>query len=274
MSATVPDVAPSLPRRARLGRYGLWQMRDYFFDRGSITLILCVALGYAQAFPMLQLAHARANALTAQGIGRYGSADAARQAILHDATQGFVTSFLGVVVYLGALLAINGIAANDRKMGYYRFLFAKPVRPTRYYGQAFVLHLVGFVSLVTLLALVFGALVSPVLSVRLVSVSALMFVFYAGIGFLFSAATRSDWLAVVALSVASQVLWSLYGASENAVAKLLYLLPPLPRSSEVYAAAAGGTALPWHLLGWFVGYGAVCLGAGLIVLHHRRQAIN
>jgi hypothetical protein len=272
MSTTL-TAAPS-PRRAHLGRYGLWQLRDYFMDRGSVTFVLCAALGYANAFSMLQMARARANSLSPQVIARYGSADAARQAILHTATEGFVTGFVGIVVYLGVLLAINGIAANDRKMGYYRFLFAKPVSPMRYYGQAFVLHWTGFVAVFALLALLFGAIVSPILTVPLVTAATLMFFFYAGIGFLFSAATRSDWLALIAVSVAAQILWDRFGASTSVFARLLYLLPPLTKTSQVYAAASAGTSLPWDTLSWFVGYGAVCLCAGLAVLHYRRLAIN
>jgi hypothetical protein len=54
---------------------------------------------------------------------------------------------------------------------------------------------------------------------------------------------------------------------------LLYLLPPLNRTAEVYTAVAKGDALPWHLLQWFGGYGAACFLIGLIVLRYRRLAI-
>jgi hypothetical protein len=41
----------------------------------------------------------------------------------------------------------------------------------------------------------------------------------------------------------------------------------------VYEAVASGRPLPWDLLAWFAGYGAVCFVIGLVVLRHRRLAI-
>ncbi len=58
----------------------------------------------------------------------------------------FLRGILGTIVFVGALFAMNGIVANDRKQGFYRFLFAKPMTPSRYYGQAFFVHWAGFVA--------------------------------------------------------------------------------------------------------------------------------
>ena len=76
----------------------------------------------------------------------------------------FLRGILGTIVFLGALFAMNGIVANDRKQGFYRFLFAKPMTPSRYYGQAFFVHWAGFVAVMIVLGLVYGALIWPVLS--------------------------------------------------------------------------------------------------------------
>jgi hypothetical protein len=63
------------------------------------------------------------------------------------------------------------------------------------------------------------------------------------------------------------------GGATSAAAWLLYLFPPLHRTSTVYTAVAGGAPLPWDLLAWFAGYGVVCFAIGLVVLRHRRLAI-
>ena len=107
-----------------------------------------------------------------------------------------------------------------------------------------------------------------------------MFVAYAGIAFLLSAAARWDWLSLVAVAVAGDVLWTRFGASVHPLAKLLYLLPPLhraERSVRVRPAApvpfAAPSEISWALLAWLVGYGALCYLAGLVVLRYRRLAI-
>jgi hypothetical protein len=193
----------------------------------------------------------------------------------------FMRSMLGALIFLGALFAMNGIVANDRKQGFFRFLFAKPLTPARYYGQAFVVHCVGFMLVIVLLALLYGVIVWPVLSLQFVLVVGLMFVAYAGVAFLLSAAARWDWLSLVAVSVAASFLWTKFGASTHPLAKLLYLLPPLHRADEVYLAvsgtpvvsAAGAPDVPWPLVLWFGGYGILCYIAGLVVLRFRRLAI-
>ena len=99
------------------------------------------------------------------------------------------------------------------------------------------------------------------------------------IAFLLSAAARWDWLSLVAVSIAADVLWTRFGASVHPLAKLLYLLPPLHRAREVYARRRDADAVrravrdPWALLAWLVGYGALCYLAGLVVLRYRRLAI-
>ncbi|MEP6618491.1 MAG: hypothetical protein ABJE47_04220 [bacterium] len=269
-AATAADVRS---RRGLVGWYGLWQLRDYLMDRGASTLIVLSLFGYLGIAPGMAMMKMRLERVSANEIAKSGGIDALRAAMRHDVTVGFLANFLGAVVFVGAVFAMQGIVANDRKQGYYRFLFAKPVAPSRFYGQAFLIHWAGFTALVSGMALIFGALVEPVLSVHLVSALAVMFLMYAGIEFLLSSVARWDWMSLVAVTVASSFLWDRYGLSTSIVAKLLYLLPPLHRTSEVYAAVAKGSSLPWHLLGWFGGYGTVCVVAALFVLRYRRLAI-
>ena len=267
--------------RARASAYALWQLRDYLKDRAIPTLIVGTLSGYlgyeavAKEFPL-----PRSGApVSRELIARFGSAEAVHALRITQFNYAFLSSILGAIVFVGALFAMNGIVANDRKMGFYRFLFAKPVTPSRYYGQAFLLHWAGFMAAMATLGLIYGVAIGPVLTRDLLLVLALMFLPYAGIAFLLSAAARWDWLSLVAASIVSTLLWQRFGGSAHPLAKLLYLLPPLHRVNEVFVSVPGGPGAaspvptPWPLLAWLAGYGALCYLAGLLVLRYRRLAI-
>jgi hypothetical protein len=272
---------PARRRRARVGAYALWQLRDYVKDRGLPTLIVAMLSGYLGLTPIIERMPSRAEPVSTGLLARFGSAEAVYAARMLEFNHAFLRSILGTIVFVGALFAMNGIVANDRKQGFYRFLFAKPMSPSRYYGQAFLVHWAGFLGVMAVLGLVYGVLIWPVLSRPLLLVVALMFVAYAGIAFLLSAAARWDWMSLVVVSVASTYLWARFGASTHPLARLLFLLPPLHRADEVYASVAGAPmyasgaplAIPWPILWWLTGYGAACFAAGLVVLRYRRLAI-
>ena len=150
--------------RTRVGRYGFWQLRDYMMDRGLPTLIVCVLFGYLTLAPMLIGFRHQMATLPPGLIVKYGGVEGARAALMRDINGVFLRTFLGVVVFLGALFATNGIVADDRKKGYYRFLFSKPVSPTRYYGQAFLVHWAGFLAVACLMGLIYGAFAAPIIT--------------------------------------------------------------------------------------------------------------
>ena len=271
----VDSTSESTPRRSRMGAYALWQLRDYLKDRGLPTAIIALLFGYLSLMPLLASSGLNAN-LSSTSAPEHGAA----AELMTRVTTAFIHSFAGTLVFLGALFAMNGIVANDRKLGFYRFLFAKPVSPMRYYGQAFLVHWAGFLGVLTLLGLLYRIVLGPVLTWPLMLVVSVTFLCYAGIAFLLSAAARWDWLSLVAVSVAATFLWGLYGKSTHPAATLLYLLPPLHRTDDLYLYAAGinlaGTSpppFPSHLLVWFASYGAVSFVLGLIVPRFRRLAI-
>src|SRR5215218_7558632 len=218
--------------RGRVGAYALWQLRDYFKDRGVPTLIVATLSAYLGLSPILERLPRLGDPAPARLLQRFGTAEAVYAARMAEFNFMFLRSILGALVFLGALFAMNGIVANDRKQGYFRFLFAKPVTPSRYYGQAFLVHWLGFMLVMMLLAALYGAIVWPVLTPQFALVVALMFVAYAGIAFLLSAAARWDWLSLVVVSVAATFLWTKFGGSTHPLAILLYLLPPLHRADE------------------------------------------
>lgn len=135
MTAAVPS--GDAPRRARLGQYAFWQLRDYLLEKGigtSIVLVFAATLFY---------------------VGLRGEeirpAPASRGEI-----QFAFAQLLSNLVLLGALFATNGIVSDDRKHGYYRFLFAKPVSVPRFYAQKFLVHLAGFMLVCALLLVAFN----------------------------------------------------------------------------------------------------------------------
>jgi hypothetical protein len=269
--------------RARTGAYALWQLRDYLKDRGVSTLIVGALSAYLGWSMMTETAPMPrpTDVVSAGLLARFGNADAVYAARMAEFSFHFMRSMLGAMIFLGALFAMNGIVANDRKQGFFRFLFAKPVSPSRYYGQAFVVHSIGFMFVMLLLGALYGAVVWPVLTPQFVLVVGLMFVAYSGVAFLLSAAARWDWLSLVVVSVAATFLWTKFGGSSHPLARLLYLLPPLHRADEVYAAVSGtpvisgalAPVVPWPLVLWFGTYGILCYLAGLVVLRFRRLAI-
>lgn len=258
---------------ARLRAYALWQARDYLMDRGTPTALIGALFGYMVGGPLVGAAHLQLAQMSAVQVARAGGMAAARASVMAEVTLTFLSLLLGNLVFLGALFAMNGIVANDRKQGYYRFLFSKPLSPDRYYGQAFLVHWIGFLVIATVLGLLYQVLVAPVLSAPLFVAVALMYLCYAGVAFALSAAARWDWLSLVAVTVAANWAWLRFGQASSPLAALLYLFPPIHRTSEVYTAAAKGAELPWPLLGWFAGYGVACFVIGLIVLRYRRMAI-
>jgi ABC-type transport system involved in multi-copper enzyme maturation permease subunit len=265
--------------RARVGAYALWQLRDYLKDRGIPTLIVATLSAYLSLSAIFE-PRVRRQIMSILS-DRFATTEAVQRAWMAHVNFAFLSNTLNALVFVGALFAMNGIVANDRKLGFYRFLFAKPVSPSRYYGQAFLVHWAGFMMVMTLLGLVYGVILSPIVTQRLLVVIALMFVAYSGIAFLLSAVARWDWLSLVAAAVAATLLWDRFGASTHPVARLLYLLPPLHRANEVYLSVSGtpvlGSAspggIPWALLAWLTGYGVLCYLAGLVVLRYRRLAI-
>jgi len=268
-----PDITLPLRRGARLGRYSLWHVRDYALNRGLPTLIVALLFGYLGVSAMLMQLGSPAGT-PAYLIRQYGSVEAARTAARHALSAGFVGTFIGTYAFLAALIAMNGIVSNDRKLGFYRFLFTKPVTPAAYYGAEFLVNGACVLVLTVLLALLYGAIIEPVLTVSLLIVVAAGYLCYAGLGFALSALSRWDWLSLVAVAGAADILWRLYGESTSPLAVLLRLLPPLHRTSELYAAAAHGMALPWQSVLWLAGYGAIAFAAGLAILRQRRLAFN
>lgn len=244
-------------RRARLGWYSVWHLRDYLRDKGIATLITIVLLGYLN-----QLSINRARAL--------GAASGLMDQI---ADQAFVST-LGSLGILGVLFATNGIIADDRRHGYYRLLFAKPMSIERYYGHKFAVYGAGFVIVAALLLGIYNAAVERYFPLVLLPTLALVYVALGGIGFLLSAAWRFDWLSLATVMLGSRVLWELFGQESGVRGRLVRILPPVHVLDGVYSAIRAGRELPTNDLMWAVGYGIACFVLGLVVVRRRSLAAS
>ena len=242
-------------RRAHLVEYAPWVLRDYFTNQGPATLIVMLLVGVATLSPAIAMAGES---------WVYGNVDAAVNGQL-------LAVMVDRLSFLGAFFATNGIVANDRKLGYYRFLFAKPVDPARVYGMTFLLYGVGLLAVTVALTLVWGVVVRPSLSLQIIGIVALAYLAYGGLGFLLSAAWRFDWLSLVTVIVVANIAWWAWKDAEGVRHWILYLLPPVHRDEDLFSLLHHPRAgvLPWVSLLWLGGYGLVCFVLGMLVIRKR-----
>lgn len=231
--------------RARLGSYALWQLRDYALTRGVPTLIIGALLLFQIRLMMNQVG---------------GGLEAV----------AFVSQLLATFVVIGALIAINGIISNDRRQGYYRFLFAKPLAIPRYYVQAFLIHGAGLVLGSALFLLAVWGVSGAATPARTVLYPALYYVLLGGLGFLFSSLLRNDWVLIVATLALTQVLRWRWADDPGALGWMVrWLLPPFHVFEDVRTTLLAGTMPEAAMMLWPLLYGALGVAAGVLVLRKR-----
>jgi hypothetical protein len=249
------SIAP-VDRRARLLEYAPWMLRDYLMNQGPSTAIVVLLIGFMTLLPLLQGATGEP-----MRVGRV--------------PEGVATSMLRAIVpplvFLGTFFATNGIIANDRKLGYYRFLFAKPVSPPLYYALTFTVYGAGLLLISAALMGIWSLAVRPMFPLELILVVALMYLAYGGLGFMLSAAWRFDWLSLVTVLLVANVGWSVWGKASGLRFYLLHLLPPVHKAPDVYALVANDSVreTPWGSIAWLGGYGLVCFLLGMLVVRKR-----
>lgn len=246
--------------RGRIGRYGLWQFRDYIVDRGFPTVLIGFILGAQPIIPYRIALH--------ETFGDQWATHPAGRAMLMTAVPPLVTTF----ALLGTLIAVNGIVSNDRRHGYVRFLFAKPVSVVRYYLQAFAASVIGLMGATGVLIALFALLVAPLVPIHAVLIVCVIAIGVGGIGFLLSTLVRGDWLWLSLTLAVTLMLRTLYGSVGGWREALLVVLPPLHRLDDIRNPLLAGTAPPVPDLAWVLGYGVACLLLGIIVLRRRPLA--
>ncbi|MGH7719136.1 MAG: hypothetical protein ACREON_09870 [Gemmatimonadaceae bacterium] len=242
--------------RARLGRYAWWQLRDYVFERG-MPIVIVSSLLLLQAI------------LVVRALARSGAAPSIVQPRALDAFVGAASS----IAIVGTLLAVNGVISSDRKNGYFRFLFAKPVSTVAYYAQSYVVNGIGLAATALALLALFAATAYPIFPLEMVAYVAVVYLGFGGIGFLLSALTRFDWVAMGATWLVAQLLRALYPVGQSWQGDLFHtVLPPLHLLGEIGNRLLHGQPLPVSGMIWLLGWGLGAFLAGLLVLRWRPLA--
>lgn len=250
----------SARRHARLGRYFWWQLHDYMLHQAPATIAIMLLWSYLTLSPILN-----------------GSMTAGRRYTIATLPENVVRSFfadsLGSLLLLATLFATNGIVATDRRTGYYRFYFAKPVSAPRFYTNAFLANGFGVLLVSLILLIAFAALLRPIFAPSFLLVVAAMYIAYGGVGFLLSTIWRFDWLSLVTVAVISALGWSMWGDDPGIPGILVRLLPPMHLASSLYAFVAGSAdRFPWTAQLWLSAYGLACFLLGLWILRTRSLA--
>lgn len=245
--------------RARMGRYALWQARDYLLERGVPLLIVCALLGWVTF------------SATSGVRERLGPDGAGMLAV------AIWREFVPQVALFGTILALNGIVATDLRQGYFRFLFAKPVSAPAYYAQAYCVNGLALGAAVLLFFHLFARSLGVATPLWAVAYVLIHFVALGGIIFLASSASvawlgRFDWLAASALWGGGLLTHELALRGQRWARVLAPVMPPSWRTDEVFQALLGGAPPPVEPLAYLLGYGAVCFLLGVIVLRHRPLA--
>lgn len=238
--------------RARLGRYAPWQAFDFLVERAAaIVIILSV---------YLYLAH------IAFGSAPRTPGGAVPPEMLRAVAPLLMKNLLSITWIMVGLLAANGISANDRTTGRFRFLFSKPLRVEAFYAQAFTINVVLATACLLSTVIVLGSWTSaPAAFVQdALIVAASGVVGISGVCFLFSAIWRFDWLATVSLWGAVNILHIKYPG-----AAWLRFLPPTNVIGDQIDLLGASLPIEVRPLLWFVAFGLLCFTAGLVTLRRR-----
>jgi hypothetical protein len=237
--------------RGRLEKYSLWQFRDFVVERGIAILIIGLLWGYTLIEPIRRA---------------MGSAFSMKPA---SPTWPLLITVTSSIVSLSVLIAVNGIVSTDRKLGYYRLLFSKPVSAVAYYSQLFLVYMVGVVVAMLVLSGILRTIVPDFSILNYLLYTAIVFVAMGGIGFFISVATRFDWATLAAVWLGSRALRDIYGARPGLPGKLVQLLPPVHKLNGVAdGLITNGSAATGDVI-WLLAYGALFFALGLVLL---RQA--
>ncbi len=238
----------------RLARYALFQARDYVRERG-VPLLLVGAL-------LLLMA--------SQGAIGPGGVDLRGTSL---GTLIMAAVFLELFAPTAVLIAVNGIVSSDRKHHYYRLLFAKPIAAPRYYGQAWLVSLLGTLVATLLVMEGFTLFLGAVPMAAALHFVLLYFILFGGVGFLLSAITEYDWVALGVVWSLAWLLRSWLPASESFIGRVVdVLLPPLQLLTGAAAPLLSGGGIDTISRIWIVGYGIAAFAIGLIVVRYRPMA--
>lgn len=234
--------------RDNLTRYAYWQFRDFIRERGIALLLIGGLLGFMLVAPL--------RAITPYEIGEL---DAKRILLLALPQIGPISAFI----------VFNGLISTDRKLGYYRFLFSKPVSIPAYYAQHFAVYFVGFMSVFAILFGVFSLTVRPINPVGALAYWALVYLSFGGIAFFISSLFRYDWPVVAGVFLSSLVANAVWADADGWRMVVRDMLPPLHKLTPAMTDLINLGTADLTSVAWLLGYSALFFLAGLVVLWRR-----
>lgn len=233
--------------RARLLAYAPLQLRDFLLRRGVPMLLVGLLIG-------VQLA------LISRLRGGL-PASISSLSLVMQAVRAVAVPFV--------IIALGGIVSADRRHGYFRFLFAKPLSPTRFYLQLLVVHGAGLLIVVGVLLALFQLFIHPVNPLPALAEVLALYVLMAGMALFISAHVRADWVVLAIVWFAAEIVQGNWRNSTDWRIAVVRLLPPVQSFDEIANALANNSALAAEHVLWLVGYSAVFLLLGVLSLERR-----
>ena len=234
--------------KENLTRYAYWQFRDFLRERAIALLLVGLLLGFMMIAPMRAMMGPNMSA-----------ADATRVVILA----------LPQIVFISTFIVFNGMISTDRKMGYYRFLFSKPVGIPAYYVQDFLVYLVGFIVVFVILLGVFSVVVAPFNPLWTLVYCALVYLSLGGIAFFISSLFRYDWPILVGVYFGSLLANMMWAERTGWRMVIRDLLPPMHKLNPAMSDLISRGTVDARSVAWLLGYSALFFVAGLVVLWRR-----
>lgn len=233
---------------SNLTRYSYWHMRDFIRERGIALIITATLLGFTFVGPMKAMLGSNIDEANANRI---------------------LLMAMPQIVYISAFIALNGLISTDRKFGYYRFLFSKPVSIPAYYAQYFVVSLAGFIAVFALLFGLFALVVRPVNPIPGLAYCALVYLSLGGIAFLISSLFRYDWPILAGVYLGAVIVNAFWADRTGWRMVIRDAVPPLHKLSQALNDLMTAATVDTRAVAWLLGYSALCFIAGLIVLQRR-----
>ncbi|HUQ46969.1 MAG TPA: hypothetical protein VM053_01860 [Gemmatimonadaceae bacterium] len=233
-----------------LRRYALWQFRDFGRDRAIALIIIGLALGFTFVSPVKMM----------------------QVQITETSAKQLIMVSLQQIVFLSAFVTLNGIVSNDRKQGYYRFLFSKPVSIPAYYAQQFGIYFIGFMAAMALLLGIFALAIFPLSPVAPLTYCAIVFLSLGGIAFFISSLFRFDWPILAGVFLGSALLHTIWAGRDGWRKLVIAVLPPLNKLSSMLGTLLDKGTVETNDLLWLMGYSLLFFLAGLFVLRRRPVA--
>lgn len=241
-------------------RYVGWLARDYFLWAGVGTIVIMVFIG----------------AFLTEGL-RYVAANGPHPTVGLNARQlkSIEANLLGLLSIVGPIVATLGIVSTDRRMGYFRLLFSRPVSGSRYYIATFIVNGLGFMVVSAVLWAVFSVMVVPAPSLRFLPMMGLSYLVVGGVVFFWSTIWRYDLLVALATLLAAATAWDVLSSDGpkgwlGHVRPLVALLPPVHRLSALVASVVSDAAITWAWVWWTLGYGVAVVVLALAILRRRQ----